>query len=170
MTKLEILANSLTSPASVSYHRANGLQKIEILKQFTTLPAVVTETKTQSVKSLNKDQKIGLLMAALNPAATEGEKMNAAALTSNDESAKVTFSETLGYNDALNSWGALRVAAAIFDGLDAATIEKISTTRKFDLPAELDINAIPAFIEALQAIYNENAAAAGVTKKAAKTA
>lgn len=69
-----------------------------------------------------------------------------------------TFSETLPYSDAVKTFGPAVVASKMIDALSVKDNEEFHKVRKFDVPAAVAVSEIPAFIKALQSIYNASKA------------
>lgn len=156
MSKINDFAVYCTSEHTAPFSKHNGLAQLNIVKDFykdngLEIPASVTVTTSKNAGRLTKDEQIAIYAAALKG---ENEALaNVAKIGNSDE--KVTFTKTYTYSELLADFAPAVVASKLIDNLSVSDNEKFSAIRKHTAPADIAISEIPAFIKALQSIYDE---------------
>ncbi len=162
MSRIIDFAVYCTTDQKSTYTGLDGNSRLNVVKKFYTdngleIPASVTVTTSKKGSYLTKDEKIGIQSAYINalkfgevPAELEN---NFEAITNPDVVAM--FSETLPYSEAVKTFGASVVSAKMIDGLPTKLNEDFHKIRRFEVPASVAISEIPAFIKALQKIFDE---------------
>ncbi len=163
MSRIIDFAVYCTTGQKATYTSLNGTGRHNVAKDFykshnLDLPVSITITTTKKGSYLTKNEIILIqseyIEALRSGAVSEELENNFKATTSPDLS--VTFSETLPYKEALKEFGPAIVAAKMIDSLPVELNEEFHKIRKFDVPADIDIKEIPAFIKALQEIYDKS--------------
>lgn len=151
MNRLEILAKSLLTETSVTWTKASGSQRIEILKAAgVAIPETLTEKHTQWCRNLTLREKCALMNEILdNPNGDKAMAYRDFRRGNND--AKIITSETLPFSEACAKWGEARAASAIWETIHPGRRADISS-KKWTLRPELDRNEIDAFCDALKAL------------------
>ena len=162
MSKITDFAVYCTSAQTANFTSLDGNSRLNVVKNFykensLILPTSITLSTSKKGTYLTKDEKIRIqsdYIKALQAGTVSNEmQANFDAVCNPDNVA--TFSETLVYSEAVKNFGPAVVAAKLIDGLSVTDNEKFHKIRKFDVPASVAISEIPAFIKALQAIFDE---------------
>ncbi len=142
---------SLISEVSTSWTKANGRQRIEILKAAgVTIPATVTETHSTYCRNLtNRDARALLDEIILNPDSDRAKAYRE--YRQGNEDAKFIETQTLEFSKACSEWGEMRAVSCVWDNLHPDQRNKI-TAKKWTLRPELDKSEIDALCAALQAL------------------
>lgn len=151
MSRISELATSLLSENTVTWSKATGRQRVEILKAAgVALPEVVTETHSTLCRALTLKQTAALLdEVVMNP---ESDKAKAyRAFRQGDNDAKIMDRETLPFREACQKWGETRAVACVWETIHPDKRAEISG-KKWTLRPELDRSEIDALCAALQAL------------------
>lgn len=163
MNKIENFAKYCTTAQKATFTSLDGNSRLNVVTAFynengINLPSVITVSQSKKGVYLTKDEKIQIqsayISALVSGTVSEEIENNFRAVT--DSEAVATFSETLPFSEAVKSFGPAIVAAKMIDNLSVSDNEKFHKVRKFDVPANVAISEIPAFIKALETIYKEN--------------
>ena len=160
MSRLSDYAAYITSPQQSSFSSLDGNSRLNVVNAFYAdkgLERPQQITLTSSVKGiyLSKDDKLKIQMDYIK--ALQAGKMtselenNLKAVT--DPSSTATFSENYTYSEAVKALNPAVVAAKLIDALPVKCNEEFHKIRKFNVPASVSISEIPAFIEELRKIY-----------------
>lgn len=161
MSRINEFAVYCTTSQKSTFTNLDGNSRLNVVNKFykdkgLKKPVSITVSTSKKGTYLTKDEKIRIQLDYIN-ALKSGEvsdelENNFKAVTSPD--AVATFSETLVYSDAVKEFGPAIVAAKMIDGLSVPDLDEFHKIRKFEVPANIAIDEIPAFIKALQAIYD----------------
>ncbi len=163
MSRLTDFAVYITTAQKSSYSGLDGNSRLQVVKAFyrskgLELPASITVSTSKKGAYLSKDEKMSIQFAyieALKSGNVPEELEKRFAAVVNPE-AVCTFAKTLPYSEAVKEWGPAVVASKLVDAFSVADNEEFHKIRKFDVPAAVAVSEIPAFIKALQAIYDES--------------
>lgn len=160
MSKIQDFAVYATTAQKATFTSLDGNSRLNVVKNFykensLEIPVSVTVSTSKKGSYLTKDEKINIqseyIKALQSGNITPELENNFKAVTSPETVA--TFSETLPYNEAVSVFGPAVVAAKMIDGLTTSLNEEFHKVRKFDVPANIAISEIPAFIKELEKIY-----------------
>lgn len=165
MSKIQDFAVYVTTAQKATFTSLDGNSRLNVVKNFykensLEIPVSVTVSTSKKGSYLTKDEKIMIqaeyIKALQSGTVSETIKSNFDAVCNPD--AVCTFSETLPYSDAVKNFGPAVVASKMIDALSVKDNEEFHKVRKFDVPAAVAVSEIPAFIKALQSIYDASKA------------
>lgn len=161
MSRINEFAIYCTTAQKATFTSLDGNSRLNVVNKFYSekgleKPVSITVTTSKKGAYLTKDEKINIqseYIKALQAGNVTPEMQGNFDAVCNPD-AVCTFSETLPYSDAVKNFGPSVVAARMIDGMSVKDNEEFHKVRKFDVPANVAISEIPAFIKALQSIYD----------------
>lgn len=163
MSKIQDFAVYCTTAQKTTFSAMDGNARLNVVNAFyqgkgLEKPVSITVSTSKKGNYLTKDEKIMIQTSYINAMQSGNvtpELENNLQAVFNPENV-ATFSETLIYSDAVKNFGPAVVASKMIDALSVSDNEEFHKIRKFDVPASVAISEIPAFIKALQKIYDES--------------
>jgi hypothetical protein len=162
MSKIQDFAAYVTTAQKSTFTGLDGNSRLNVVNNFYNekgleKPAAIVVTTQKRGSYLSKDEKLSIqsaYIAALKSGKVDEEiESNFEAV--NDPAKVATFSRSLPYSEAVKEFGPAIVAAKMIDGMPVTFNEEFHKIRQFEAPAAIAVSEIPAFIKALQAIFDE---------------
>ena len=150
MQKLDTVIRSMFEDNAAA--KINGISRYESIKDYYTengldFPVSLTFVTTKNAARLTKDEQISIYAAALKG---DTEALENVSKIGNAD-AKVTFTDTVAFSEAVSLKGYSVTAAKLVDLLSVSDNEKYNKVRKDSRPL-FDKSEIPAIIKVLQSM------------------